>query len=130
MHTYEAWAKDFCTGEIKQFYTYLVTDEYCSIQSIPLCSSMPGPLPLQLLEASLELQYHDAVQHCLWLSFSLHGIIKSLATGKRHKGLGWGSMWGRGTPHFQLQNAVQTKPYDAEATSAPLIQALLIDILH
>jgi len=39
-------------------------------------------------------------------------------------------MWGRGTPHFQLQNAVQTKPYDAEATSAPLIQALLIDILH
>lgn len=114
--THEARAKVFCAQEIKQFYTYLVTDEYCPFQSIPLWSSMPGPLPLQLLEASLELQHHDVVQHCLWLSFSLHGFIKSLATGKRHKGLGWGSMWCRGTPHFQLQNAVQTKPYDAEAT--------------
>lgn len=35
------------------------------IQSIPLWSYMLGPLPLQLLEASLELQYHDSVQHCL-----------------------------------------------------------------
>jgi hypothetical protein len=33
---------------------------------------MPGPLPLQLLEASLELQYQGAVQQCLWLSFILH----------------------------------------------------------
>lgn len=118
MHTYEEWAKVFCTGEIKQFYAYLVTDKYCPLQSIPLWSYMPGTLPLQLLAASLELEYHNAVQHCLWLSFS---IIKSLATGKRHKGLGWGSMWGRRTPHFRLQNVVQTKPCglvhnDAEAT--------------
>ena len=82
MHTNEAWAKVFCTGEIKQFYTYFVTDEYCPLQSIPICSYMPGPLPLQLLVTSLELRYHDAVQHCLLLSFSLHGIIRSLATGK------------------------------------------------
>ena len=121
MHTYEAWAKVFCTGEIKQLYAYLVTDEYCPLQNIPLWSYVSGSLPLQLLEASLVLQYHDAVQHCLWLSFSLHGIIKFLATGKRHKGLGWRSMWGTETPHFQLQNAVQTKPCwlahnDAEAT--------------
>ena len=65
MHTYEALAKVFCTGEIKQLYAYLVTDEYCPLQSIPLWSYASGLLPLQLLEASLELQYHDAVQHCL-----------------------------------------------------------------
>jgi hypothetical protein len=40
-------------------------------------------------------------------------------------------MWGRGTPHFQLENAVQTKPCglahdDAEATpESTLAQALL-----
>jgi hypothetical protein len=83
---------------------------------------VPSPVPLQLLEESLEVLFHDAVQHSLWLSLNLHNIIAFLVARKSHKGLGQESRWGRGPPHFWVKTAVQTKlcglacSYDAEVS--------------
>jgi hypothetical protein len=66
-------------GNTENFSITLNTDWYCALKVIPFRIYIPGPVPFPLLEASLELPFHDAVQHCLLLSLNLLDILKSFS---------------------------------------------------
>jgi hypothetical protein len=65
-------------------------------------------VPLSLLEALLELLFHDAIHHLFDSQSNLHPLIEfsSLRTGNRHKVIGWGSVeYGRlATMSFSVKN--------------------------
>jgi len=58
-------------GQCNNFMPTLVTRRYCPFQSL-----YAAPLPLTLLEAPLELPFHDAVQHRLCLRLNLCNILE------------------------------------------------------
>jgi hypothetical protein len=64
-------------GNITQSWLTLVTDRYCVLQKILFWIHATSSAYLQLLEASLDLPFSDAVQYSLWFSLDLRDTLKS-----------------------------------------------------